>query len=268
MFHGYTLRKHFLFVAVNDCKERWRNIRGSFTKYLNKTVPSGSSAKPIKPYYLAENLQFLQPFTKSRKSKGNSKQIQDKNTAKETDSSKSESESDAALNDANECAEKSTPEAVHVPKKKKETRKYPSLQEVNSSAFEYFQKKHSKLQECSEKNTEDPDRAFLISVLPDMKKMTDTQKRKFKIGILKLAGEILEGNRTSNSSIQQMISPLSESSSNRSNIQQVYSPISIEPPSPSANENIIRSYHTLQGPHDLQYTTSFSTQHTPDYSFN
>lgn len=200
---------------------------------------------------------------------GNTKKIQEESIANEIDSSKSDSELDAPLSDTNEYAEKSSSEVVHVPKKKKETKKYPSLQEVNSSAFEYFQKKRTKLQECPEKNTEDPDRAFLISMLPDMKKMTDSQKRKFKIGILNLAGEILEENRTSNSSVQQMISPLSESSSNPSNIQ-VYSPISIASPNQPANENIIRSYHPLQRSHgsDFEYTTSFSTQQPQGYSYD
>lgn len=38
----------------------------------------------------------------------------------------------------------------------------------------------------------DTDLSFLKSVLPDMKAMTQEQKRRFKIGILNMAGEILK----------------------------------------------------------------------------
>lgn len=38
---------------------------------------------------------------------------------------------------------------------------------------------------------EDPDMLFLKSLLPDMKAMNENQKRKFKIGILKLSDDFL-----------------------------------------------------------------------------
>lgn len=38
---------------------------------------------------------------------------------------------------------------------------------------------------------EDPDVLFLKSLLPDMQAMNESQKRKFKIGILKLSDDIL-----------------------------------------------------------------------------
>lgn len=43
----------------------------------------------------------------------------------------------------------------------------------------------------SEESDEDPDMMFLKSLLPDMKSMNDSQKRKFKIGILNLSDNIL-----------------------------------------------------------------------------
>lgn len=65
-----------------------------------------------------------------------------------------------------------------------------TLEDVNKSAFEYFQMKKQTPQKTSTDN--DADSLFLLSVLPDMKKMTDRQKRKFKVGILNLAGQILD----------------------------------------------------------------------------
>jgi hypothetical protein len=43
----------------------------------------------------------------------------------------------------------------------------------------------------SEKKIQDSDESFLMSVLPDMKEMNSKQKRRFKIEILKIVGDIL-----------------------------------------------------------------------------
>ena len=50
-------------VAVPDCKERWRNLRGSLTRHLKR---NGDSGRTKKPYYLTEHMQFVVPFTKTR----------------------------------------------------------------------------------------------------------------------------------------------------------------------------------------------------------
>lgn len=44
-----------MFIAVDNCKERFRNIRTSFARSIN--VQRGSNR--IKPYYLSEELEFL-----------------------------------------------------------------------------------------------------------------------------------------------------------------------------------------------------------------
>jgi len=55
---------------VSECKERWKDLRACFTRHLKAKPPSGSAAKFKKPYYLAEFLHFLEPFTKARKQSG------------------------------------------------------------------------------------------------------------------------------------------------------------------------------------------------------
>ncbi|CAK1602109.1 unnamed protein product [Parnassius mnemosyne] len=53
--------------SVADCKGRWKNLRGCYTRHLkNNNRPSSSSAKHVKPYYLADHLQFLDRYIKSR----------------------------------------------------------------------------------------------------------------------------------------------------------------------------------------------------------
>jgi hypothetical protein len=62
---------HQLIFTEKECKERWRNIRSSYLRYLKNVPPRGSGVHPKTTYYLAEYLQCLQPFTKPGTQKGN-----------------------------------------------------------------------------------------------------------------------------------------------------------------------------------------------------
>ncbi|CAH1983581.1 unnamed protein product [Acanthoscelides obtectus] len=65
-------------MGAIECKERWKNVRGRYTKYKNQSkLPSGSGAKHIKEYYLASHLRFLDSFVRSRPSKSNIKSTQE-----------------------------------------------------------------------------------------------------------------------------------------------------------------------------------------------
>ncbi|XP_038104211.1 uncharacterized protein LOC6034313 [Culex quinquefasciatus] len=49
-------------ATIQDCKARWRNIRGRFTKYIK----AYSEDSTVTPYYLASALRFVLPFMKNR----------------------------------------------------------------------------------------------------------------------------------------------------------------------------------------------------------
>jgi len=49
-------------IAVNECKEKWRNLIITFVRSM-KISASGSKAK--KPYYLNDAMQFTVPFLKT-----------------------------------------------------------------------------------------------------------------------------------------------------------------------------------------------------------
>lgn len=59
----------FFYIAIK-CKERWKNLRGCYTRHLKAKSASGFDVKLKNAYYLAEYLNFLEPFTKSRKQTG------------------------------------------------------------------------------------------------------------------------------------------------------------------------------------------------------
>ncbi|XP_028164360.1 transcription factor Adf-1-like [Ostrinia furnacalis] len=197
---------------VATCRERWKNIRGRYVKQINKPPPSGSAAKSKKPYYLSEYLHFLDTFIRSRTPTGNV-QSQSVETDKERESEVTEEQSNSIpdISDADEesftrdetleanripglsdYSNPSTPE-TSVPIQsnfyRRKNKQATSLSEVNRSAIKYFDER--KKRQNSAPAVLDPDEAFLKSVLPDMKNMTEAQKRNFKVAVLRVAGEIL-----------------------------------------------------------------------------
>lgn len=77
------------------------------------------------------------------------------------------------------------------PPKRSKSLENRSYENVGGSGFDYLNSSSS-FQRYSDLE-QDADVSFLMSVLPDMKEMTSAQKRKFKIQILKVAGDILSG---------------------------------------------------------------------------
>ncbi|KAK3930983.1 Transcription factor Adf-1, partial [Frankliniella fusca] len=55
--------------TVGNCKERWKNLRASLCRHLRQQQQQaghGQGLRPKKPYYLAEHMEFVVPFTKTR----------------------------------------------------------------------------------------------------------------------------------------------------------------------------------------------------------
>lgn len=63
---------HFTLPTVGNCKERWKNLRASLCRHLRQqqqqqaSQGQGHGQRPKKPYYLAEHMEFVVPFTKTR----------------------------------------------------------------------------------------------------------------------------------------------------------------------------------------------------------
>ncbi|CAG4979109.1 unnamed protein product [Parnassius apollo] len=186
-------------AAVADCKERSKNLRGCYTRHSKNNRPSGSSAKHVKLYYLADHLQFLDRYTKSRQSKGIfNKEEQNteihQETLNEIDDehalSREFNNPPPAISVTNEI-EACSQETENFSRPSQLKRKKVSLSEVNAAAKEYFQSR----QKISKHNeNQDPDFAFFYSLLPDVKDMNRDQKRRFKMDVLKLANDILQEN--------------------------------------------------------------------------
>jgi len=176
-------------------------------------------------------MQFLQPFTKSRKSVSSisnsnrpSSQISNNSSEdfiEESDSSVNLPETpedeitsdnqygpDGIQSKSSLCDELFKPPNKHF----KTSKQSISISDVNNSAYEYFQSKKNTSKIVHENKPQDPEVSFLMSVLPDFKEMNADQKRRFKIGILNLAGNILNEN-TYKPTLEPFNNPTSSASS-------------------------------------------------------
>ncbi|XP_050308275.1 uncharacterized protein LOC126744762 [Anthonomus grandis grandis] len=206
-------------ATIADCKKRWKTY-----------VPSGSGASVKRPYYLSEYICFVLPITKSRPPKGNVDAPKNNETADilheesitedlETEELETEQfskrksqkighyKNNQGRNDDSDDEQSITGEVnedvsnVTVSQldslEKNDSRDKTisnqiSLADVNKSAYEFFEKKKRAPYRPPAFTNDDADVQFLLSLLPDLKKITDKQKRKYKVGVLNLADEILD----------------------------------------------------------------------------
>lgn len=217
----------FLFhvVSVAHCKERWRNLRACLTRHLKQQQASTEdSSINHKPYYLAEHMSFLLPYTKSRTVK---EQIKYETPALEdhkpivskissgatttTTYTISTGESDEnqyvtliqsstgeltpadGLDDAHlqveapvETEQKVIPDQAFTTASNVVSSK-DHLQEI---IYEPVPAKRIKVSQ----ETDDADLDFFRSLLPDIRLMTASQKRRFKMGIFGLIDNVLANN--------------------------------------------------------------------------
>lgn len=203
--------------AVTECKEKWKNLRTTFSR-SRKPLPSGSSAKK-KKYYLQDVMAFVSPFIKSRKQDGNlpspTTETEDdivdctKNadvaadttldrqydeiesvavTEIPSDSNKERQHTAAAVQvaDGNLPRRQQHPEKAQ---KKKQPHPPVSTSTVSDEADKCFID-FIKSQTITTTGT-NADFEFLHSLLPDLSKMECRRKRKFKRSVLELIDNIL-----------------------------------------------------------------------------
>lgn len=212
-----------MYVLVNKCKEKWKNLRTSFVRKI-KNSTSGSKAK--KTYYLNEAMQFTLPFVKTRAiPSGNLSPIPDEDfeTADmlenseiteylesiQTDSTSVSSpnmilplsshpstfNSIPLITTQPETEHAITPEPIvskfkSTPRKKVKNNKNSST-DVDKAFTEYFETKKAKLDTTASDTRTDSVKQFLHSIIPDLLTMSDSQLSTYKRKSIELIDEIL-----------------------------------------------------------------------------
>lgn len=176
---------------VSLCKEKWKNLRTVFVRNM-KPASSGSSRKAKKPYYLNEYLQFLLPYVKPNTDITNPENLPSPTSDNEiTFENNEQSDTEVQDEDIIQQDKYLTDKIINIEEPNYEKGRLPLVQECNQGKGN---KKKRKLDVSEvdqsfidfvnmkkEKSCEtDPRKMFLLSLLPDIKNMTDQQMRILK----------------------------------------------------------------------------------------
>lgn len=211
---------------MDECKKRWRMLRISLLRYLRESKkPSGSSGRKKKPFYLEDAMKYLIPYTKSRHQTGTADsdedevcdsdfQLEESQTVSEKvdnvnisnisqkniEQSQSQKVNETSTSDllesytvpsvSSELSEE-TPQGSSSKKRKiqKHTENWENSAVQCLTALSNKYNANTKKKESSDE--EDADLLFLRSLLPDLKKINDAQKRRFKQRVFALFDDIL-----------------------------------------------------------------------------
>ncbi|XP_066142421.1 uncharacterized protein [Euwallacea fornicatus] len=190
---------------VLNCRERWRNIRGSFIRSLkNPTTSTGIRKK----YYLSEYMDFITPYVKI-KPQYPSEYLEDTSSdhAETEDPDSQIDQKPPVFADFNLTEEASTsnglaadeffvdPEKMFDKKRKLEDVEDCSRRSVEEAVADWIRS----VREKERRESEDANLAFFRCLLPDVMKMNDRQNRQFRRRVMKVVDEILEGEDGRNS---------------------------------------------------------------------
>lgn len=201
-------------------------MRAVFVRHI-KPATSGSSSKKKKPYYLTDAMQFTIPYVKALNNtiSGNlplaaDREVteqEDNEEANESQMSQSILQQNIALPPRNmPSSSEDIPSSMSCPLPESSpisnqplspmscppsrsfapstdigsNRRKRKPDTVDDGIMEYFKARKANLEKKSE--DEDPKRMFLLSLLPDMKAMSESQTRTFKRRVLALVDDILE----------------------------------------------------------------------------
>lgn len=227
-------------IAVPHCKERWRNLRACLTRHLKQQLFATDGTVFHKPYYLAEHMKFVLPFTKSRSSTGKDATILFETTTDSVDTTPVKDVKNVAIHvTSNEEAGQHSHESKHFSHGETPTYTISTAEsDQNNQYVTFLQNAEDELTSetldenqlhvdetstiiatkaihhpnyagsssksigiyepsvkrvrVSSQETDDADLNFFRSLLPDIRTMTASQKRRFKMGIFQLIDNVLK----------------------------------------------------------------------------
>lgn len=205
MVYLFSIRTPCFIFAVPHCKERWRNLRACLTRHLKQQKVIGDGNVPHKPYYLADHMKFLLPYTKSRSSKDsvlftvedidlvkNEKTVTC--TSGKTDANETTTTFVSAADADNEqyvtFVHNSSDQGIHVEEATVRIPDHATIERYASPVPDSYEPEFKRTKRLSQ-DLDDADLNFFKSLLPDIQQMNASQKRRFKMGIFGLIDKVL-----------------------------------------------------------------------------
>ncbi|XP_055627977.1 transcription factor Adf-1-like [Toxorhynchites rutilus septentrionalis] len=175
-------------MPVEDCKERWKNLKAVFVRNLK---PPNSRKRPKKAYYLMDAMQFTVPYIRSLETLSENM----KDPLKQEDHDEEEITEDFEEY-TYEYETTEEPEIVPTPRRSPApgTTKTKRLIENDTARVGHVPRKTTKPKplDSEESNPQTEGlKMFLLSMLPDLLKMSDGQVRRFKRMALVAVDDVL-----------------------------------------------------------------------------
>lgn len=206
-----------LFLSVDECKEKWKNIR---TVFARRFRPTPRSSGPKKSYYLADYLQFSIPFINASKpSRDNLPELPEVETILQEQDSEDDNNSEEVSTRRPTLpprphsvlvtppssysvhgGDKETDVSFGKQKRKiNEKQKAKLFEDEKTIAADFSVKKYKIDSEPIAESVglvkdkkEEGLKMFLLSLLPDLTQFSDSQVRTFKRKVLAVVDEIAE----------------------------------------------------------------------------
>ncbi|XP_050065211.1 uncharacterized protein LOC126554158 [Aphis gossypii] len=151
-------------------------LRDNYIKYINqeKKYKSGSGATKRKKYHFADMLSFLKPNLERRSTSGNF--TNDTQVDQQVSDTDDQVDDHNALLDTSQQLDMSTTSAQNtLPSTSKKNKKNTKMTDFQSKLLNHLEKQE----------TTDADEHFLKSLLPEVKKLSESKKLDFKVYVLK-----------------------------------------------------------------------------------
>lgn len=188
-----------LLFPVPFLKSRWKNLRAGLTRHLKLTLRYEQGlVRSRKPYYLIDEFEYLIPFTKFKKHvAGNTAEVIYDCPGYRTDDEECTVQYEEVVSEDYVYKE----EEVTPAKKNRKSRtinsmcelKYEDVEDMEEEVEVEVQQPQRESYNKSEAGVEEsnPEWNFFRSIMPDIEYMTLEQKRKMRMGFLRVIDEIL-----------------------------------------------------------------------------
>ncbi|CAB3238943.1 unnamed protein product [Arctia plantaginis] len=173
--------------TVEELRAKWKGIRSSFNRYKSKLI-NPSDANPFKKYYLYDTLKFLDPFTKPKGSLLKESIFEECGIYEDESKSNSSTEDWALAETKPNISDKRIPDNQI----KSEPLDHQSVNNIKTSEYSNCGNSKKRKYSSEDKGIDDDneDLQFFKSILPDIRDFTNKEKRKLKMGILRLIDDL------------------------------------------------------------------------------
>ncbi|KAF4520687.1 hypothetical protein B566_EDAN006363 [Ephemera danica] len=187
-------------ITVEDCKLRWKSLRGCITRD-KKFARQGNKNK--KPYYLKDHLEFVKPFTRiATRTSRSSVRLVSSDATVDGDLAEQRPENGTTTETESQTVhvQINRPESLHQLPREAEQSELILQANTSDMRLRAAGREHEDNIAVPAVHPppmpaedENPDLIFFKSLLPDLSRMNPRQRSTFRLGVVSLIDQVLYG---------------------------------------------------------------------------